>query len=94
MKYKVIKCMNIKFAIFFILNFILLILFWYYLTCFNSVYENTQIYLIENTAISFCFSLFYPFIANIIPTVLVMVSSVKDYVGNNNDSYSKKKQIQ
>ena len=70
MKYKVIKCMNIKFAIFFILNFILLILFWYYLTCFNAVYENTQIYLIENTAISFGFSLFYPFIINIIPTFL------------------------
>ena len=70
MKYKVIKCMNIKFAIFFILNFILLILFWYYLTCFNAVYENTQIYLIENTAISFGFSLFYPFIINIIPVFL------------------------
>ena len=69
-KKKFLKCINIKFAIFFILNFILLVLFWYYLTCFNAVYENTQIYLIENTMISFGISFIYPFIINIIPSIL------------------------
>ena len=69
-----LKCMKIKFAIFFILNFILLALFWYYLTCFNAIYKNTQIYLIENTFISFAFSLFYPFIINILPTMIRMNS--------------------
>ena len=66
--------MKIKFGIFFILNFILLVLFWYYLTCFNAIYKNTQIYLIENTFISFGFSLFYPFIINILPTIIRMYS--------------------
>ena len=70
MKLKVLKCINIKFIIFFIINFILIILFGYYLTCFNAIYENTQIYLIENTFISFGCSLFYPFIINIVPSVL------------------------
>ena len=70
MKKKKLKCIKIKFAIFFILNFIILLLFWYYLTCFNAVYKNTQLYLIENTFISFGFSLFYPFIINIIPIML------------------------
>ena len=70
MKKKVLKCIIIKFTIFFILNFILLGLFWYYLTCFNAVYKNTQVYLIENTFISFGFSLFYPFIINIFPTMI------------------------
>ena len=70
MKEKVLKCINIKFIIFFILNFILLVIFWFYLTCFSAKYENTQVYLIENTAISFGFSLFYPFIINIFPAVL------------------------
>ena len=65
-----LKCLKIKFAIFFVLNFILLVLFWYYLTCFNAVYQNTQIYLIENTFISFGFSLFYPIVINIFPTLL------------------------
>ena len=66
--------MKIKFAIFFILNFILLGLFWYYLTSFNAIYENTQVYLIENTFISFGFSLFYPFIINIFPLIIRICS--------------------
>ena len=74
MKRKVLKCMKIKFAIFFILNFILLTLFWYYLTCFNAIYKNTQVYLIENTCISFAFSLVYPFVINIFPTMFRMCS--------------------
>ena len=69
-----LKYMKVKFTIFFILNFILLGLFWYYLTCFNAIYENTQIYLIENTFISFGFSLFYPFIINIFPIMIRMCS--------------------
>ena len=62
MKNKKLKCMKIKFFIFFILNFILLGLFLYYLTIFNVIYANTQLFLIKNTLISFCFSLFTPFI--------------------------------
>ena len=69
-KEKKLKCMKIKFSVFFILNFILLGLFWYYLTCFNAVFKNTQVYLIENTFISFAFSLSYPFIINIFPTCI------------------------
>ena len=41
MKKQKLKYMKIKFALFFVLNFILLVLFWYYLTCFNAVYKNT-----------------------------------------------------
>ena len=74
MKKRKLKCMKIKFTIFFILNFILLGLFWYYLTCFNAIYQNTQVYLIENTFISFGFSLFYPFIINIFPMIIRMCS--------------------
>ena len=70
MKKKVLKCINIKFLIFFVFNFFLLILFWFYLTCFNDTYENTQVYLIENTFFAFAISLFYPFIWNIFPSVL------------------------
>ena len=79
-----LKCMKVKFAIFFVLNFILLGLFWYYLTCFNAVYKNTQVYLIENTFISFGFSLFYPFIYNILPTIIRMCSI---HSANKNQNY-------
>ena len=74
LKKQKLKCIKIKFAIFFILNFVLLGLFWYYLTCFNAIYKNTQIYLIENTFISFGFSLFYPLIINIFPMMMRMCS--------------------
>ena len=70
MKKQKLKNIKIKYSLFFVINFILLSLFWYYLTCFNAVYKNTQVYLIENTFISFAFSLFYPFIINIFPTLL------------------------
>ena len=45
-------------------------MFWYYLTSFNAIYKNTQIYLIKNTCISFGFSLVYPFIINIFPMMI------------------------
>ena len=84
MKEQKLKYMKVKFTFFFILNFILLGLFWYYLTCFNAVYKNTQIYLIENTFISFGFSLFYPFIINIFPTIIRMCSI---HSSNKNQAY-------
>ena len=85
-KEKILKCVNIKFAIFFILNFILLILFWFYLVSFNGTYENTQIYLIENTFISFGFSMVYPFIINILPACL-RIFSLNDKEKNKNCLY-------
>ena len=66
---KTINCLKIKFICFFILSFIFLILFWYYLSCFCAVYKNTQMYLIEDTLISFCLSLLYPFGLNLIPGI-------------------------
>ena len=74
MEQKTLKYINIKFALFFIINFILLVLFWYYLTIFNALFANSQVYLIENTAISFAISLFYPVFWNIIPSVLRICS--------------------
>ena len=63
----ILKCLTIKFIIFFILVFIFLILFWYYLSCFCVVYENTQVHLIKDTIISFGISLIYPFGIYLLP---------------------------
>ena len=76
-KKKVLKCLIIKFSIFFVLYLILLVAFWYYVTCFNALYENTQIDLIINSVISFALSCIYPFIINIIPAFFRM-DSLKD----------------
>ena len=88
-KKEVLKYMIIKFSIFFVLNLFLLIVFWYYLTCFNALYQNTQIDLIINSLISFGLSLVYPFVINIIPGFFRMDS----LDGNKRDKKKNKKNI-
>ena len=58
---KIFKLLKIKFSIFFIFSFVLLIFFWYYLGCFCAVYKNTQLYLLKETCTSYLLSLLYPF---------------------------------
>ena len=53
--------LKIKFILFFIIGFILLLFFWYYLSMFCVIYRNTQIYLLKDTLISFCLSFISPF---------------------------------
>jgi hypothetical protein len=65
----VLKCLKAKFILFFILTFILLILFWYYISCFCAIYRNTQIHLIKDTLTSYSLSLIYPFIIYIFPGI-------------------------
>ena len=77
--YQLIKCLKIKFLCYFISTFILMVLFWLYLSCFCLVYKNTQIHLLKDTLISFGISLFYPFILNLIPGIFRIPS-----LNNNN----------
>ena len=72
LKTEVIKAKNIlkvKFIVFFICSFLLLIFFLYYISCFCGIYENTQIHLIKDSVISFGLSLIYPFILFLIPGI-------------------------
>jgi len=64
---KLIKLLNIKFNIFYIISFLLLIFFWYFISAFCAVYNNTQKLLFQNTFSSFALSLIYPFGLNLIP---------------------------
>ena len=65
----VLKCLKIKFGLFFISTHILCILFWYFVGCFCSVYRNTQIHLVKDTLISFGFSLLYPLTIYLLPSI-------------------------
>ena len=58
---KFLKCIKIKVSVFYIILFILLIVFWYYVSAFCVVYKNTQKHLLKDTLMSFCFSMLYPF---------------------------------
>ena len=65
-----IRKLKIKFFLFFIIIFIILSLFWYYITCFCGIYVNSQIHLIKDSVISFTVGLLYPFVLYFIPGIL------------------------
>ena len=71
------KYLIIKFSLFYLLSFILLFLFWYYLSCFCAVYRNTQIHLIKDTLISFGLTMIYPFISHLFPGIFRIFSLKK-----------------
>ena len=66
---KVHRCLIIKYISYFIISFIFLIFFWYYLASFCAVYQNSQVYVIKNTFISFIIGLIYPFFINLFPGI-------------------------
>ena len=58
---KVKKCLYIKFTIFIIIGFILMLFCWYYISCFCAIYINTQSILFKDILISLLLSNIYPF---------------------------------
>ena len=67
---KIKRILKIKFISFFIINFIILVFFWYYVTCFCGIYENTQKHLMINTIVSLIIVELLPFILYLIPGIL------------------------
>ena len=75
---KTINCYKIKFT-FFVFSIILtLIVFWFYIGCFCTVYRNTQYYLLKDSLIGFGLSMFYPFGSFLIIGLLRFVSLKKN----------------
>ena len=66
---EVIKSINKRIIVFFIISFIFLVFFWYYISCFCVVYNNTQIHLIKDFISSFVLSLIYPFFIHLLPGI-------------------------
>ena len=77
---------KIKFILFFIISFLLLMVFMFYISCFCGVYVNTQIHLIKDTIISFLLSLVYPFGIYLIPGIF-RISSLRAKDKNNQYLY-------
>ena len=71
---KLIRTLKFKFTMFFISTFLVLLFLWYYITCFCSIYENTQIHLIKDTLISLISSFFIPFILFLFPGIFRIIS--------------------
>ena len=69
--------LDIKFALYFIISFIVLLSFGYYLIMFCAVYRDTQIHLLKDTLISFGLTLIYPFGINLLPGIFRIPSLSK-----------------
>ena len=61
------NCLMAKLIIFFVISFLLMLFFWYFISCFCAVYKNTQVILIKDTLLSFLLSMLYPFGLNLLP---------------------------
>ena len=71
---KLLKVINIKFFLFFIFSYIVLVFFWYYIACFCGIYINTQSHLIKDSVISLITSLLIPFGLSLIPGIFRILS--------------------
>ena len=71
---KLIRCLKIKFFFFFFICFVFMIFFWYFISIFCAIYENTQFILFKDCAFSLLISLLYPFPLYFIPAILRIIS--------------------
>jgi len=51
-----------------------MIFFWYFISIFCTIYENTQIILFKDSSLSFLSSMFYPFVLYLLPSTLRIIS--------------------
>ena len=57
----ILRCVKIKIAFFFLFSSLMFIFYWYIITCFCSVYKNTQIAFIKDSLLSFVLGNLFPF---------------------------------
>jgi len=71
---RVLRCLTIKYISYFALSIIFLSFLWYYISSFGAVFQNSQVYLIKNTFISFSLGLIYPFLIYLLPGIFRRIS--------------------
>ena len=69
-----INCIKYKIIIFYSFTFLLFLSFWYSISAFCAVYENTQYIFIKDSISSFIMELIYPFILYLPPAGLRIIS--------------------
>ena len=68
------NCMKYKIIIFYSFTFLLFLFFWYLISAFCAVYENTQKIFITDSISSFMYGLIYPFVLYLLPAGLRIIS--------------------
>ena len=68
--FKNLKCIKLKLISFFVFTFVFFTFYWYLISCFCAVYENTQVIFIKDSISTFFSGLAYPFVLYLIPSAL------------------------
>ena len=68
------KKLFIKFILFFIFGFLILVFLWYYVSMFCAIYKNTQIHLMYDTLLSFGLSFIIPFGIYLLPGIFRIIA--------------------
>ena len=74
----ILRCIKIRIVIYYILSFIFLIVFGFYVLCFCSIFENTQIELIKSTVTSWLLSIILPFLICFLTSLMRSISLVME----------------
>ena len=78
---KILRCLQLKLLYFFIFTFIIFGLYWYIVTAFCAVHQNTQIIFLKDSLSSFLLGLLYPFVLYLLPTALRILSLRQSKLG-------------
>ena len=70
----ILKCIRIKLCIYYVYTFIFFLLYWYLITSFCAVYNNTQKIFMKDSLSSFLGGIIYPFPLYIFPALLRILS--------------------
>ena len=71
---KFFSSIKIGFGMFFIITYIILSIFWYYITCFCGIYKNTQVHLIKDSIFCFITSFIYQFFIYLLPSIFRIIA--------------------
>ena len=72
--FNILKCIRIKLCIYYVYTFIFFLLYWYLITSFCAVYNNTQKIFMKDSLTSFLGGIIYPFPLYIFPALLRILS--------------------
>ena len=74
---QILNCLNKKLIVFFVFTYLLFLFYWYFISAFCAVYQNTQIIFIRDSLTSFITSMIDPFLIYAGTTILRVISLVK-----------------
>ena len=91
--YSITSTITRKYICFFIVIIIFNIIFWYFVSIFGAVFQNSQIALLKNTLFSFGFSFIYPFLIYLLPS-FIKIKSLSNKEKNSRCVYNLSKFLQ